>query len=134
MLYFDAKKLTGLLNVSGFHVDPGFRGRLKFSVYNAGPQSIILEVGERAFPIWFCQLSEKTSDVYQGSHQDQKLISPADVMVMQGDVASPAAFKEEVDELRAEVKNWKAVTAGALVTAVATAVAAIFAAVMKSFV
>ena len=29
-------KFRGLVNVSGFHVDPGFEGRLKFSVYNAG--------------------------------------------------------------------------------------------------
>ena len=30
-------KWRGLINVSGFHVDPGFKGRLIFSVYNAGP-------------------------------------------------------------------------------------------------
>src|SRR5688572_6584079 len=29
-------KLRGLISVSGFHVDPGFEGRLIFSVYNAG--------------------------------------------------------------------------------------------------
>ena len=29
-------KLKGLINVSGFHVDPGFRGSLVFAVYNAG--------------------------------------------------------------------------------------------------
>src|SRR6266487_5983005 len=28
-------KFRGLVNVSGFHVDPGFNGCLKFSVYNA---------------------------------------------------------------------------------------------------
>lgn len=28
-------KFQGLVNVSGFHVDPGFRGQLKFAVYNA---------------------------------------------------------------------------------------------------
>src|SRR5690349_1888369 len=27
-------KFRGLVNVSGFHVDPMFKGRLKFSVYN----------------------------------------------------------------------------------------------------
>src|SRR6266568_4906312 len=30
------KKFEGLVNVSGFHVDPGFSNHLKFSVYNAG--------------------------------------------------------------------------------------------------
>ena len=28
-------KFSGLVNISGFHVDPGFKGHLKFSVYNA---------------------------------------------------------------------------------------------------
>jgi dCTP deaminase len=34
-------KLSGLINVSGFHVDPGFEGRLKFSLYNAGTADVI---------------------------------------------------------------------------------------------
>lgn len=42
-------KFRGLVNVSGFHVDPGFRGRLKFSVYNAGSQNIVLTRGQPAF-------------------------------------------------------------------------------------
>ena len=39
-------KLRGLMNVSGFHVDPGFTGQLKFSVYNAGNQSLDLTPGQ----------------------------------------------------------------------------------------
>lgn len=34
-------KQRGLVNVSGFHVDPGFAGRLKFAVYNAGSKNIV---------------------------------------------------------------------------------------------
>src|SRR5437879_5393875 len=40
-------KFRGLVNVSGFHVDPGFSGKLKFAVYNAGSQSIILDRSQR---------------------------------------------------------------------------------------
>ncbi len=126
-----SKKISGLVNVSGFHVDPGFRGRLKFSVYNAGSESIVLEVGERLFPIWFYQLDEKNEDDYVGRHKGQMGITPADVMQLQGEVASPAALKREIDELRVTVTNWKAATTGALITAIATALAAIFAGVMK---
>jgi len=38
-------KMRGLINVSGFHVDPGFKGKLKFSVLTqvVGTQSLILE-------------------------------------------------------------------------------------------
>lgn len=46
-------KFRGLVNVSGFHVDPEFEGRLLFAVFNAGPSAITLERGEECFHIWF---------------------------------------------------------------------------------
>src|SRR6266513_4854187 len=49
-------KFRGLVNVSGFHVDPGFKGRLKFSVYNAGSRNLDLTPGNRVFLIWRCDL------------------------------------------------------------------------------
>ena len=36
-------KFRGLVNVSGFHADPGFSGKLKFAVYNAGSQRLVLD-------------------------------------------------------------------------------------------
>jgi dCTP deaminase len=125
-----SKKISGLVNISGFHVDPGFRGRLKFSVYNAGSESIILEVGERMFPIWFYQLDEDNEDEYRGNHQGQKHITPEDVMHLQGEMASPAALKKEIDELRAAITNWKAVTIAVLGGALASAISAAIA-IMK---
>jgi dCTP deaminase len=75
-LHFDQgfEENGGLVNVSGFHVDPGFRGRLKFSVYNAGSESIILGVGERLFPIWFYELPEENEDEYVGRHQEHHVL------------------------------------------------------------
>ncbi len=49
-------KWKGLVNVSGFHVDPGYSGRLLFAVYNAGPVKILLRRGTRTFLIWFADL------------------------------------------------------------------------------
>lgn len=46
-------KLRGLINVSGFHVDPGYHGKIIFSVYNAGPSSIRLKQGADFGLIWF---------------------------------------------------------------------------------
>jgi dCTP deaminase len=51
-------KFRGLVNVSGFHVDPGFSGRLLFAVYNAGPVSIHLRRGDPTFLIWFADLDQ----------------------------------------------------------------------------
>jgi dCTP deaminase len=97
-------KFRGLVNVSGFHVDPGFRGRLKFSVYNAGSQNIVLTRGQPVFLIWFNEV-EPTMDRYTGVHSDQQEISAEDVMRMQGEVSSPAALRQDIDALRIEVNR-----------------------------
>jgi dCTP deaminase len=51
-------KFRGLVNVSGFHVDPGFTGRLVFSVFNAGPGEVHLERCEECFHIWFADVRD----------------------------------------------------------------------------
>lgn len=93
-------KCQGLVNVSGFHVDPGFVGHLKFAVYNAGSQSIFLTRGDRVFMIWLSDLSEATRDVYDGEHSNQNGITSEDARLLHGEVASPAALKKQIDELR----------------------------------
>lgn len=55
-------KFQGLVNVSGFHVDPGFHGQLIFSVFNAGPKAITVSRGENIFLIWFSDLCYKNID------------------------------------------------------------------------
>ena len=106
-----SKKMNGLVNVSGFHVDPGFSGRLKFSVYNAGSESTVLDVGAPLFPIWFYELPEPNEDDYHGTHYGQRSISSADVEQLQGQVSSPAALQKQIDELHSTVLTWKAITA-----------------------
>ena len=56
-------KFRGLINVSGFHVDPGFRGRLIFSVFNAGPLTIHLRHGQPTFLIWYANLDRVSSKI-----------------------------------------------------------------------
>ena len=53
-------KFRGLVNVSGFHVDPNYEGRLVFSVYNAGPRTVHLSRGEPCFLIWYADLDDPT--------------------------------------------------------------------------
>lgn len=54
-------KYRGLVNVSGFHVDPGFVGRLTFAVFNAGPVAVHLRQGQPIFLIWYADTSEAAS-------------------------------------------------------------------------
>jgi dCTP deaminase len=91
-------KFEGLVNVSGFHVDPGFEGNLLFSVYNAGPSSIILSNGTSYFPIWFSELSE--TQEYEGKHNKQTKIPDTPVKALsQGELASPNALSKRIDEV-----------------------------------
>jgi|GEM_PF-5465573 len=57
------RKFQGLINVSGFHVDPGYKGQLVFGVYNAGPQNIVLSKGEELFLIVFADLDRKSDQI-----------------------------------------------------------------------
>jgi dCTP deaminase len=101
-------KFRGLVNVSGFHVDSGFQGKLKFSVYNAGSQNIVLQRKQRVFLLWLCDLDRATSDTYKGTRINQSEISTEDVMRMQGEIASPGQLKKEIHEVQTNVRllNW----------------------------
>jgi dCTP deaminase len=98
-------KFQGLVNVSGFHVDPGYAGPLKFAVYNAGSQPIVLDQGQRVFMIWLTSLDESDADPYRPKSAQAVVISAADVAKIQGDVASPAALKKQIDELQQELNR-----------------------------
>jgi dCTP deaminase len=50
-------KFQGLINISGFHVDPTYEGHLIFSVQNVGPNDIRLKHREPAFMIMWARLS-----------------------------------------------------------------------------
>ena len=72
-------KSRGLVNVSGFHADPGYHGHLVFAVFNAGPAPVHLARGEECFLIWFADLDcqsayVKSGEGYQGIPSD--LINP----------------------------------------------------------
>lgn len=54
-------KWRGLINVSGFHVDPGFQGKLIYSVYNAGPSPIQLKRGQDLFLLWLADLDRSAT-------------------------------------------------------------------------
>jgi dCTP deaminase len=64
-------KWKGLVNVSGFHVDPGFQGRLTFAVFNAGPSPIHLRQGESVFLIWFSDLDRTSLSIKADKPQTQ---------------------------------------------------------------
>lgn len=92
-------KFRGLVNISGFHVDPGYEGQLQFAVYNAGSQAVVLDFEQRIFMIWYASLDQATEDGYSGSRGKRSGILAHDVEQIQGDIASPGALKTAFDEL-----------------------------------
>jgi dCTP deaminase len=98
-------KRRGLINISGFHVDPGFSGRLKFSVYNAGPNDITISRGDRIFVMWFSDLDNTTADGYGDEQAEQNTISSADQNLMHGYVASPAELRERLQDVQNFLRN-----------------------------
>lgn len=62
---YDYKK-KGLVNVSGFHVDPNYEGKLIFSAYNAGPKDIVLRESDPVFMIFFQRLEIHCQKPHRG--------------------------------------------------------------------
>ncbi|WP_273210112.1 dCTP deaminase domain-containing protein [Runella zeae] len=97
-------KFKGLINVSGFHVDPGFEGKLLFSVYNAGPANIFLSNGSSYFPIWFAELNEKQD--YKGKHEKQVRILDEPIEALsQGELVSPNVLSKKIDDNQKELEK-----------------------------
>lgn len=71
-------KFRGLVNVSGFHVDPGYEGKLVFAVYNAGPAIVHVSQGDEWFEIFFADLDRKTDYQPDKGYREipTELISP----------------------------------------------------------
>ena len=54
-------KFGGLGTISGFHVDPGYTGKLTVSVLNAGPKPLHIVQGQELFLVWYADLDRKTT-------------------------------------------------------------------------
>lgn len=63
-------KLKGLVNVSGFHVDPGYYGKILFSVYNAGPRTIFLRYKEAVFMVMFDELKNDSKGYQKNGYKN----------------------------------------------------------------
>jgi len=98
-------KFLGLVNVSGFHVDPGYSGYLTFAVYNAGSKPVVLDQKERVFLIWFSELDDVDHEPYKNEKRGRYIIDAERVRRVQGEVASPAELKKRIDSLQHQVST-----------------------------
>lgn len=105
-------KFQGLVNISGFHVDPTFEGRLRFGVQNVGPSDIRVKYGEPTFSIFFATLS---SDKIGTRREDSSTgIRLQDVQLLGGGSLSLATLHKEVERLSTLVKIYGGLAVAAL--------------------
>lgn len=118
-------KSKGLVNISGFHVDPGFQGKLIFSVYNAGPTTVTLRRGERVFSIFLTEVSSAVD--YPGDYKGQQNI-PIDIIETFAGARVPSlqALENRVNKTSTSLKIYGTILTGLVVTLLAALVQSIF--------
>lgn len=98
------KKAQGLINVSGFHVDPGFEGKILFSVFNAGPNDVVLRYGEPTFMIFFYKLQGSVAKPYEGERKGQTHLPTRLVTSVKGVSASLSDVDRRVRRLEVTIR------------------------------
>ena len=96
-------KYRGLVNVSGFHVDPGFQGRLTFAVFNAGPVPVHLRQGDDTFLIWYADLSDGVDCRKQGDNHIQSQW----INGISGELHSLASLADSISDVKKRLDNLK---------------------------
>lgn len=96
-------KFQGLINISGFHVDPTYKGHLIFSVQNVGPNDIRLKYKDPAFMIIWAKL--------QTPYQEEKQRDPGydritleQMAQLGGPSTTLTTLKKELDALSLSMK------------------------------
>jgi len=95
-------KFQGLINISGFHVDPTYTGNLIFSVQNVGPNDIRLKYLEPVFMLMWAKLLTKYEGKerkpgYSGIQLDQ-------MAQLGGPNVTLTGLKRELDHLSLSLK------------------------------
>ena len=114
-------KFKGLINISGFHVDPGYSGQLLFSVLNAGPKPLHLRRGQNLFLIWYADLDGPTEQ--KKKVQGFDVIDPELINGISGEILSLQSLSDKqntlekrISTLRIEVRILRGIFLAVLLT------------------
>ena len=109
-------KKVGLLNVSGFHVDPGFEGNLVFSVFNVGTNDVVLRFQDKMFMLFVTKLEEANdpADEDKHEHDKQERFSLEDVIAIKGRSSSLVQMESRLGSIESSVTIYGTIVIGAL--------------------
>lgn len=91
--------LKGLVNISGFHVDPGYSGKIVFSVYNAGPNPVVMRYLDKVFMIVFACLDEKVEPRPPSEFSDIERLRADWISAVKGPSVSLTKLNKRVERL-----------------------------------
>ncbi len=110
-------KFKGLINISGFHVDPTYKGYLIFSVQNVGPNEIRLEYKRPTFMLFLAELKTHAVEYRQRGYDR----IPLEFMdQLGGPSVNLATLKKELDRLSLAVRVYSSLVVALLAALVAT--------------
>jgi dCTP deaminase len=109
-------KFQGLVNISGFHVDPTFKGTLLFAVQNVSSSDIRLEFMKPTFTIFFAKLEGDIGKDREGILSGIRL---EDVQLLGGASVTVAKLQRDLDQLRRWVLVYGPVIVAVLIALVA---------------
>jgi dCTP deaminase len=95
-------KFQGLINISGFHVDPTYEGHLIYAVQNVGPNDIRLRFKDRVFMIMWAKLEPP----YEGEKRKKGYDRiPLEMMAqLGGPSVTLVSLQKKVEELSLKLK------------------------------
>ena len=105
-------KFQGLVNISGFHVDPTHEGTLLFAVQNVSSSDIRLEFSQPTFTIFFAELKGNI-----GKPRDKKLdgIELEHVQMLGGSSVTISKLQRDLDQLRRWILVYGPIIGAALI-------------------
>lgn len=99
-------KFLGLINISGFHVDPGSRGKIIFAVFNAGPDPVHIKRGDEIFRLWIASLDKV--DEEPRSQRSHTAIPSEIVNQISGDLESLQTLVTRVETVESTLTTHRA--------------------------
>jgi dCTP deaminase len=107
-------KMQGLINISGFHVDPTFKGALIFAVNNAGPSDVRLRFREPTFTIFFAEVDGKIGAPRREQIEPLEGIPLHFIQYLGGSSVTLTKLQKEIDDLRTKMLIYAPLAVAAL--------------------